>query len=201
MSRDNASLGEFSLNGLPPAPRGIPKIDVTFDIDASGILNVTALDQATKRSRSIRISGSTRLSESDKQRMIDEAKRFAEADAKRRADADQLNAADTLCYQAEKLLAVAGDKLATDTRDNVKAALQQTREAVEKKDAQLADERRETLQKLVSDAATQLYQQGQPGPQRRPHPTPDTSDAGGDAKPTGAGPGGRVVDADYKESE
>ena len=105
MARDNTSLGEFNLEGLPPAPRGVPKIDVTFDIDANGILNVTARDQATGREQSISISGSTRLSEDEKQRMVDEAERYADDDAKRREKAEKLNAADTLCYQAERLLA------------------------------------------------------------------------------------------------
>jgi len=105
MAADNASLGQFNLEGLPPAPRGVPKVEVTFDIDADGILNVTAQDQLSKKSQSIRITGSTRLPEAEKQRMIDQAQRYAEEDTKRREVADKLNAADSACYQAERILA------------------------------------------------------------------------------------------------
>lgn len=92
MSADNPSLGEFSLDGLPPAPLGVPKIEVAFDIDANGILSVSAKDTATGRSQSIRITGSTRLSEDQKQRMVADAERYAEADRKRREDAEKLTA-------------------------------------------------------------------------------------------------------------
>jgi molecular chaperone DnaK len=96
MAGDNTSLGEFNLDGIPPAPRGVPKIDVTFDIDANGILNVTAEDQASGRSQSITISGSTRLPEDEKERMVKEAEQFAEQDKQRRELADRLNEADSI---------------------------------------------------------------------------------------------------------
>ena len=98
MAGDNTSLGEFNLDGLPPAPRGVPKIEVTFDIDSNGILNVTARDTATGKCQSISITGSTRLSEEEKERMVEEAERYAEADRKRRDDAEKLNEADAGCY-------------------------------------------------------------------------------------------------------
>ena len=116
MAPDNTSLGQFNLDGLPPAPRGVPKIEVTFDIDADGILNVTAKDMASEKSQSIRITGSTRLPETEKQRMIDQAQRYAEEDKKRRETADKLNAADSICYQAERTLAEFGGKLPADLR-------------------------------------------------------------------------------------
>ncbi len=100
MAADNTSLGQFNLDGLAPAPRGLPKIEVSFDIDANGILNASARDTVTERSQSIRITGSTRLAEDVKKRMIEEAERYGEADKKRREDAETLNAADTACYQA-----------------------------------------------------------------------------------------------------
>ncbi|MDH4275702.1 MAG: molecular chaperone DnaK, partial [Gammaproteobacteria bacterium] len=111
MAKDNVSLGEFNLGGIPPAPRGVPKIDVTFDIDANGILNVTAKDQATTKSASITISGSTRLAEGEKERMVNEAERFAEDDKKRREEVQKLNEADMICYEAEKMLAEFSTKL------------------------------------------------------------------------------------------
>ncbi|HSG94293.1 MAG TPA: Hsp70 family protein, partial [Afifellaceae bacterium] len=101
MAADNTSLGQFNLDGLPPAPRGVPKIEVAFDIDADGILNVAAKDQASGKSQSIRITGSTRLPEADKERMIRQAEEFAEQDKRRREEAEKLNTADSVCYQAE----------------------------------------------------------------------------------------------------
>ena len=203
MARDNTSLGEFNLEGLPPAPRGVPKIDVTFDIDANGILNVTARDQATGREQSISISGSTRLSEDEKQRMVDEAERYADDDAKRREKAEKLNAADTLCYQAERLLADYSDKLAEEMRNRLQSAMHSTREAIQKGDAELAGERSKELEEVLREAGVALYSQSPQAPKSgayAPHPYPDTSAAGGKEKPSGSGERGRVVDADYEES-
>lgn len=196
MASDNTSLGEFTLGGLPPAPRGVPKIDVTFDIDASGILDVSAKDMATGKSQSIRITGSTRLPREEKQRMVVEAERYAEADRKRREEADKLNAADSTCYQAERLLAEFSDKLAADMRSRLEAALREAREALAKRDAALATERAEALKHLLQEAGTGLYAQTAP----TVPPRPDVGAGAGEARPTGAGPRGRVVDADYKEA-
>jgi molecular chaperone DnaK len=194
MATDNTSLGEFSLDGLPPAPRGVPKIEVTFDIDASGILGVSARDTATGRSQSIRITGSTRLAENEKRRMIEEAERYAEADRKRREEADKLNAADAICYQAERTLADFGDKLAAELHQRLESALRDTREALGKRDATLATERAEALKRVLQEAGGTLYTQAtQTGPQ------PDGGAARGEARPGGAEPHGRVVDAEYKE--
>jgi molecular chaperone DnaK len=192
MAADNTSLGEFNLSGLPPAPRGIPKIDVTFDIDASGILNVTAKDMATAKSQSIRISGSTRLPDADKKRMVEEAERYAEADKKRREEAEKLNAADSVAYQAEKLLADYGEKLSADQKTKIESALRETREAVSKRDSGLAVERSEALKRILQEAGATLYaESAQAG--REPQPS------AAQARPTGSGPHGRVVDAEYKE--
>jgi molecular chaperone DnaK len=203
MARDNTSLGEFNLEGLPPAPRGVPKIDVTFDIDANGILNVMARDQATGREQSISISGSTRLSEDEKQRMVDEAERFAEDDAKRREKAEKLNAADSLCYQAERILADYSDKLTEDMRNRLQTAMHSTREALQQRDAGLAEQRSKELEEVLRDAGVALYSQSPEAPKTgayAPHPYPDTSGAGAGEKPSGSGERGRVVDADYEES-
>jgi molecular chaperone DnaK len=162
MSSDNVSLGEFNLDGLPPAPRGTPKIEVTFDIDANGILNVTAKDTATGKSQSIRISGSTRLAEEDKNRMIKEAERYAEDDKKRREEADKLNNADSICYQAERLLADFSEKITADMKSRIEASLRETREAIIKHDAGLAASRADALRKLLKEAGVAIYAQ-QPG--------------------------------------
>jgi molecular chaperone DnaK len=197
MASDDTSLGEFTLGGLPPAPRGVPKIDVTFDIDASGILDVSAKDMATGKSQSIRITGSTRLPREEKQRMVAEAERYAEADRKRREEADKLNAADSTCYQAERLLADFGDKLAADARNRVEAGLRETREALAKHDAALATDRAEALKRLLQEAGAGLYAQAAP----TAPPRPPVGAATGEAQPTGAGGRGRVVDAEYKEAK
>lgn len=196
MARDNTSLGEFTLDGLVPAPRGVPKIEVTFDIDASGILDVTARDTATGKSQSIHISGSTRLPEADKQRMIRDAEKYADADKKRRDEAEKLNEADSTCYQAEKLLAEFGEKLTAEMRSGIEAALRETREALSRHDATLATERADKLRKLVKEAGVVVYAQSGAGGvyTERPYQAPD-------AKATAQGANGpRVVDADYKES-
>jgi molecular chaperone DnaK len=197
MAADNTSLGEFNLDGLAPAPRGMPKIEVAFDIDANGILNVSARDSATGRSQSIRITGSTRLAEDVKKRMIDEAERYAEADKRRREDAEALNAADSMCYQAEKTLADFGDKLTAELKGRIESARRETRDAIAKKDAKLAQEKTGELRKVLKEAGAVIYAQ-QPGAgvfKETVVPPPT-----GEARPSGAGPRGRVVDAEYKES-
>jgi molecular chaperone DnaK len=186
MARDNTSLGEFNLDGLAPAPRGMPKIEVTFDIDSNGMLNAAARDTATGRAQSIRISGSTRLPQDVKQRMIDEAERYAEADRKRREDADTLNAADALCYQAEKTLADFGDKLTDELKGRIEAAHRETREAMTRKDAAAAKEKSDKLGNLLKEAGAVIYAQS---PQAEPP-----------FREVKFPPGSRIVDADYREA-
>ena len=197
MAPDNTSLGEFNLDGLAPAPRGMPKIEVTFDIDANGILNASARDTATGRSQSIRITGSTRLPQDVKKRMIDEAERYAEADKQRREEADAFNAADAMCYEAEKTVADFGDKLTDELKARIESARRETREAIAKKDAKLAREKTDQLRKVLKEAGAVIYAQ-QPGAgtfREKIVPPPP-----GEPRPTGSGPRGRVVDAEYKES-
>jgi molecular chaperone DnaK len=210
MAGDNTSLGEFNLEGLPPAPRGIPKIEVSFDIDSNGILSVLAKDTASGKSQSISITGSTRLSEDDKKRMVDDASRYADADKKRREDAEKLNAADAGCYEAEKMLANFADKLTDDLKKRIESALRDTKEALLKKDVTLATERAEALKKVLQEAGAVLYSQsgqankGGPYAETRwegPEPAPNVGAATGDARASGAGPRGKVVDAEYKENK
>jgi len=203
MSADNVSLGEFNLDGLPPAPRGVPKIEVTFDIDASGILNVTAKDTATGKTQSIRITGSTRLNTADKERMIKEAEQYAEADKKRREDVDKLNDADAACYQAEKMLADFADKLTDELKGRIQTAMQETKAAFVRKDAPAASEKAEALKKLLKEAGAVIYSQTQgSGPYAETKfsgDTPPPYESTGEARPSGSGPRGKVVDAEYKE--
>jgi molecular chaperone DnaK len=197
MAADNTSLGQFNLEGLAPAPRGIPKVEVTFDIDADGILSAAAKDTATGKSQSIRITGSTRLSADEKENMIRQAEQFAEEDRKRRDAAEKLNEADSVCYQAERTLADFGEKIPADLKERIETALKETRDAVAKKDPDLAAEKAETLKMAMQEVGKAIYAQA---PETEPQPRPDVGETGGEARPTGAGPGGRVVDAEYREA-
>ncbi len=200
MASDNTSLGEFNLDGIPPAPRSIPKIDVTFDIDANGILNVTARDQASGKTQSITISGSTRLPEEEKQRMVREAEQFAEQDKQRREQAERLNEADSICYQGEKMLADFGDKLTAEMQQRIEQGMRETREALAQKDPDLAKQRADALAEVLKEAGTIIYSQSSEatGPYR--HVKTGTTPSPGEPRPSGSGPRGRVVDADYEES-
>jgi molecular chaperone DnaK len=194
MARDNTSLGEFNLDGLAPAPRGLPKIEVTFDIDASGILDVTAKDTATGKAQSIRISGSTRLPEADKQRMIKEAQQYAEEDRRRREQADKLNNADAICYQGERFLADFGEKVPGEQRSRIESHMQEVKAAIGKKDADDAMARAEALKKVLQEAGAAIYKQAgaaQPGAQAGP----------GEARTGAEAPHARVVDAEYREAK
>jgi molecular chaperone DnaK len=210
MAPDNVSLGEFNLEGLPPAPRGIPKIEVTFDIDSNGILSVAAKDLATGKSQSISITGSTRLSEEDKKRMVDDAAHYAEADKKRREDAEKLNTADATCYEAEKMLANFADKLTDDLKKRLEISLRETKEAFIKKDVALATERAEALKKLLKEAGATLYAQSGQASKGGPYaetrwegsePPPNVGTSPGESRPSGSGPRGKVVDAEYQENK
>ncbi len=190
MASDNTSLGQFNLDGLAPAPRGVPKIDVTFDIDADGILDAVAKDAASGKSQSIRITGSTRLPEEEKQRMFRQAEQYAEEDKRRRETADKLNAADAVCYQAERTLADFGEKMSTDQRSRIETALRETREGLTTRDAAAATERAESLKTVLQEVGASLYATAPPG-----EPAP-----GGEAREADAAGEGRVVDAEYHEA-
>jgi molecular chaperone DnaK len=200
MAPDNVSLGEFNLDGLVPAPRGVPKIEVTFDIDANGILNVTAKDTATGKSQSIRITGSTRLPDADKQRMIKEAEQYADADKKRREDAEKLNNADSVAYQGERMLAEFADKLTAELKERIEAGLRETKEALSRKDAALANEKAEVLKKVLQEAGAVVYAQTPQAPTSGPYAETRVGETAGEPRPSGAGPRGKVVDAEYRES-
>ncbi len=201
MAGDNVSLGEFNLDGLAPAPRGMPKIEVTFDIDASGILNASARDTATGKSQSIRITGSTRLPEADKERMIEDAAKYAEADKKRREEAEKLNSADALAWQGERMLADFGDRLAADVRARIEAGVRETREAVARREVAAAEDRAKGLEKVIKEAGAAIYaQSASPGTgSDQPADREKTGSSAGEVHAAGAGPRGRVVDAEYRE--
>lgn len=195
MAADNSSLGQFNLDGLVPAPRGIPKIDVTFDIDASGILNVSAKDVATNKSQSIKITASTRLSNEEKEKMVKEAEDYANEDKVKKDEADKLNAADAICYEAERMLANYGDKIESEIKDKIELKLKETKEAVAKHDITLSGECSEALKELIKQAGSAIYSQS------AGEANTDSNQSYGDSKePDKNKPYERVVDADFHES-
>ncbi len=154
MARDNKSLGRFILDGIPPAPRGVPQIEVTFDIDASGILSVTAKDKATGKSQSIKITGSTGLSKEEIERMKEEAEKNAERDRLEKEKIEARNKADNMIYVAEKSLKDAGDKAPKDVKENVEKKIKELKETLEKG----TKEEIETKTKELSDELTKIGQ-------------------------------------------
>jgi molecular chaperone DnaK len=198
MATDNVSLGQFNLVGLPPAPRGVPQIEVTFDIDASGILNVSAKDLGTGKEQKMTITASTKLADSDVKKMVSDAKQYEEQDKARKEEVEARNTADSLVYTAEKTKSDLADKLNPDMVDRLNGAITGVKAALEGKDTATIRSETEKLSKVLGEAGSAAYQevsrrqaQQQAGPQ-------ETS-AGGESGGNAGGPGGEnVVDADFK---
>jgi len=159
MAADNLSLGMFNLTGIPPAPRGVPQIEVTFDIDADGILNVSAKDLATGKEQKITITASTKLSEKEKERMMKEAEEFAEEDKKRKEEAEIRNNADSLVYTAEKTKKDLADKLGKEQVERIDKAVAELRETLSGKDIEKIKTKNEELAKVLQEVGTAVYQQ------------------------------------------
>lgn len=157
MAKDNRSLGQFILDGIPPAPRGVPQIEVTFDVDANGILNVTAKDKATGKEQKIRIEAGSGLTKEEIERMKKEAEMHAEEDRRAKERADKLNQADALIFQTEKQLKEYGDKLPADKKSNIESALQELKSAYETKDIEKIDAALNKLNEAWNAAATDMY--------------------------------------------
>ena len=159
MAADNVSLGQFNLVGIPPAPRGIPQVEVTFDIDASGILNVSAKDLGTGKEQKMTITASTKLADSDVKKMVNEAKQFEEQDRMRKEEVEARNTADSLVYTAEKAKSDLAGKLSTDLVDRLNAAIVALKAAMEGKDTAKIKSETEKLQKVLGEAGSAAYQQ------------------------------------------
>ncbi|MCX7862122.1 MAG: molecular chaperone DnaK [Bacteroidales bacterium] len=157
MASQNKTIGRFHLDGIPPAPRGVPQIEVTFDIDANGILNVSAKDKATGKQQSIRIEASSGLTEEEIKRMKAEAEANAEADRKFKEKVDKLNAADSLIFQTEKQLKEFGDKLPADKRSQIEAALQKLKDAHKSEDLARIDTAMKELNEIFHKASEEMY--------------------------------------------
>lgn len=187
MAADNVSLGMFNLTGIPPAPRGVPQIEVTFDIDANGILNVSAKDMATGKEQKITITASTKLSEREKERMIREAEQFAEQDRKRREEAEARNNADSLIYTAEKTKKDLADKLGKEQVERIDKAVTDLRETLSGKDVEKIKTKNEELAKVLQEVGTVVYQQA--AARRAEQEKTERAE----------GPKEKVVDAEYEE--
>ena len=196
MASDNKSLGTFRLDGIPPAPRGVPQIEVTFDIDANGILSVTAKDKGSGKEQSISITGASTLSDSEVDKMVKDAEANASADKEKRERIDVKNQAETLVYQAEKQLGELGDKVDADAKAKVEDKRVKLKEAVEKDDFEAMKAQLEELQQELYALGASVYQQaGAEG-------AAPGADAAGAAGASGAGNAGDdVIDAEFTESK
>ncbi|MFP4692117.1 MAG: Hsp70 family protein, partial [Bacteroidales bacterium] len=161
MAKDNRTIGRFHLDGIPPSPRGVPQIEVTFDIDANGILNVSAKDKATGKSQNIRIEASSGLSEEEVKKMKAEAEAHAESDKKQKEEIDKLNQADSLIFQTEKQLKEFGEKLPADKKEPIEKSLEELKEAHKNKDIAAIDSAMETLNSAWQAASSEMYQNTQ----------------------------------------
>ncbi len=185
MAADNVSLGMFNLVGIPPAPRGIPQIEVTFDIDVNGILNVSAKDLATEKQQQITITASKKLEKDEIDKMVKDAEQFAEQDKIKKEEVEARNQADNLIYTAEKMKVDFKDKIDADQTGRIDQAIRDVREALEGKDVPKIKTASDNLGKVLQEVGATLYQKGQQPPPSGPQP---------DREPKS---GKKVVDADY----
>jgi molecular chaperone DnaK len=197
-ARDNRTLGRFNLTGLPPAPRGVPQVEVTFSIDANGILSVSAKDLATGKQQSIEIKGSSGLSQEEIQRMQKDAEAHAEDDRKRREVVDLKNQGDQMAYQVEKMLREQGEKVSASDRSNMESAVSALREALKGDDAQAIKRSISNLEQASHKLAEQMYHQAGPAPGQA---GPQTPPPGQQAPPKGGKDGEDVIDAEYEAKE
>ena len=197
MSNDNKSLGTFRLDGIPPAPRGVPQIEVTFDIDANGILNVNAKDKGTAKEQSISITGASTLDKSDVERMVREAEQNASTDKERREKIDRKNQADSLAYQAEKQIQDLGDKVPAADKTKIEALVKDLRDAVSTEDDERIKKLMPELQQALFSVGSNIYQQAGGGDSAG-------ASAGGSSSSSSSSStnatGDDVIDADFTES-
>jgi molecular chaperone DnaK len=192
MAKDNISLGRFDLTGIPPAPRGVPQIEVTFDINTDGVLNVSAKDLGTGKKMGITIQASTKLNQREKDRMMEEAEKYAEADKKAREDAEIRNNADSVAYTTEKTLTDIGDKLPSDLKNRISESLNTLKEELKGTDINTIKTKSDELTKIIQEAGAEIYKQTasaqqQAGPEQAPPSEEPQQDQGK-----------KTVDAEYK---
>ncbi|MEC9489178.1 MAG: molecular chaperone DnaK [Halanaerobium sp.] len=193
MAKDNVTLGRFQLTGIPPAPRGVPQIEVTFDIDANGIVHVSAKDKGTGKEQKITIKSSSGLSETDIEKMVNEAEKHAEEDEQIKEKIEARNKADQLIYESEKNLKEAGDKVSQDVKDKVEQAVTELKEALEADELEEIKARTEDLTQAIYELSSQLYQAGsaEQGPDG---PNPNQAQ-------TGPEDDDEVIDVDFEDQD
>jgi molecular chaperone DnaK len=194
MAKDNTSLGRFDLTGIPPAPRGVPQIEVIFDINADGVLDVTAKDIGTGKEMSITITASTKLSQTEKDRMINEAEQHADADKQAKESAEARNTADSLIYTTEKTITEIGDKLSEDQKSSIQGSVDDLKGALESGTTEEINAKIEALRKIVQEAGATIYQQAaaQQAQQQQAQPGSQQAPPSGDEQTK------KTVDAEYK---
>jgi len=190
MAADNKLLGQFDLVGIPPAPRGVPQIEVTFDIDANGIVNVSAKDKGTGKEQQIRIQASGGLSDSDIDNMVKEAEQFAEEDKKRKAAAEAKNQAESLIHSTERQLSEHGDKVDASVKSEIETALSEAKAAVESGDPDQMTQKTNALAQSAMKLGEAMYKAQQGETEAAAGPDAGTSPPGGDEE---------VVDAEFSE--
>ena len=205
MARDNRTLGKFQLVGLPPAPRGVPQIEVAFDIDANGIVNVSAKDKGTGKEQKITITASSGLSKEEVDRMMREAESHADEDKARKEAIEARNQADQAVYAAERMMQEAGDKLSAEDRAPIESAVADVRKALESEDDAALKSAMEALTAVQHKAAEAMYKQASQTPPPPPDPSSGASGAGGGSAPGAGGAadggGGEVIDAEVVEDK
>jgi molecular chaperone DnaK len=188
MAADNKTLGRFTLDGIPPAPRGVPQIEVTFDIDADGILKVSAEDKATGREQHITITASSGLSDDEVEQMVKDAEQFASEDLKRKEEAEARNDADSAIYVAEKTLREQGENVPDEAKSDVESKVAALRTALQGKDIDAIRRMTQELGQTVQQAGASMYEQAGPT-------TPPPGDEDGPPEPEG----GETVDGEFRE--
>jgi len=199
MAQDNKSLGTFRLDGIPAAPRGVPQIEVTFDIDANGMLNVSAKDKGSGKEQSITITGASTLSEDEVNRMVHEAEENAEADKERRERIERKNQADSLVYQAEKQLSDLGDSISQEEKDKAQKQVDDLKEAVSQEDDDRIQSLMPELQQTLYSISSQVYQSASGDGSGEADAAQGT--AAGASSSDQSGGGDDVIDAEFSESE
>jgi len=194
MAADNKTIGRFHLDGIPPAPRGVPQIEVTFDIDANGIINVSAKDKGTGKEHNIRIEASSGLSDDDIKKMKADAEANAEADKLAKETAEKINGADAMIFQTESQIKEFGDKLSDDKKAPIESSLAELKKAHESKDLALIDAAMEKINEAWKAASEEIYKAQQDSQASGTEPGPDASDAG-----NGEAAQDDVQDVDFEE--
>jgi molecular chaperone DnaK len=202
MARDNKTLGRFHLDGIPPAPRGVPQVEVTFDIDANGIVHVMAKDRATGKENKIVITSSSGLSKEDVEKMVKEAQSHEAEDKARREEIEARNKADTLAYATEKSLKELGDKIPAETKADIEAKVKAVKDALAGTDVEAVKNATETLMQASHRMAEEAYKAaGSAGAPGGPGPGPEAGAGAPGAAPSGEQKKDDVVDAEFEEQK